>query len=163
MTREDMIERVYAKTELDFDQIEALSDEQLRELLGLNAEPVKPKKPPRIESPQIKPLMIGYDFTEHEGALYRLETWRTGDAEQQFRVRCANTVKFEGRSVSASIVLHWLRTGELVRRVPRERKTWQAAIRENGKVKHIGRFTTKEQRDAAVLMYRLNKTIDPMG
>jgi hypothetical protein len=162
MDREQLIERAYAKTDLDFDQIEGLTDSQLRELLGLNAEPVKPEKPPRIESPKIKPLMIGYEFTEHEGALYRLETWRMGDAEQRVRVKCANTVKFEGRSVSASIVLHWLRTGELVRRVPRERKTWQAAIRENGKVKHLGRFATKEQRDAVVLMYRLNKTIDPV-
>lgn len=163
MNREDMIERVYAKTDLDFDVIEGLADSQLRELLGLSVEPVKREKPLRFQSLQIKPLMTGYEFTEHEGALHRIETWRTGDAEQRRRVRCANTVKFEGRTVSASIVLHWLRTGELVKRVPRERKTWQAAIREGDRVKHLGRFATKEQRDAAVLMYRLSKTINPVG
>jgi len=160
MQREDMIERAYAKTSLDFDQIEQLNDNQLRDLLGLTTEPEKPakhEKPGRDAAHKIKPVMTGFEFVEHDGALHRVETWLTGSIEQRVRVRCGATVRFEGRSVSASIVLHWLRTGELVKRVPRARKTWQAAVRDGGRVVHLGRFATREERDAAVLMYRLGK------
>lgn len=158
MHRDDMIERVYAKTSLDFDQIEQLTDSQLREMLGLSVEPVRREKPARVVAPVTKPVMTGYEFIEHEGALHRIETWAHGSIEQRVRVRCGATVRFEGRTVSASIVLHWLRTGDLVKRVPRARKTWQAAIREGAKVKHLGRFATAEERDAAVLTYRLGKS-----
>ena len=157
MQRDDMIERAYAKTNLDFDQIEQLTDNQLRDLLGLTTEPEKPVKSGRVSVPKIKPVMTGFEFVEHEGALYRIETWLTGSIEQRVRVRCGATVRFEGRSVSASIVLHWLRTGDLVKRVPRARKTWQAAVRDGGRVVHLGRFATREERDAAVIMYRLGK------
>jgi hypothetical protein len=161
MQREDMIERLYSKTNLDFDMIEGFTDAQLREMLGLNAESVKPAKPARnvreVE-PIVKPVMTGFEFVEHDGALYRVETWQHGSIEQRVRLRCGTTVRFQDRAVSASIVLHWLRTGDLVKRVPRERKTWQAAIRVDGKVKHLGRFATREERDAAVLMYRLGFT-----
>jgi hypothetical protein len=160
MQRDDMIERLYAKTDLDFDQIESLTDAQMREMLGLTVEPVKPEKPVRDVREValvVKPVMTGFEFVEHEGALHRVETWMQGSIEQRVRVRCGATVRFQDRTVSASIVLHWLRTGELVKRVPRERKAWQAAIREGAKVKHLGRFATREERDAAVLMYRLSK------
>lgn len=157
MQRDDMIERAYAKTNLDFDQIEQLTDAQLREMLGLSANLEKPAKRERVTVPAIKPVMTGFEFVEHGGALHRVETWLTGSIEQRVRVRCAATVRFEGRSVSASIVLHWLRTGELVKRVPRARKTWQAAVRVDGKVKHLGRFATREERDATVLTYRLRE------
>lgn len=160
MNRETMLNQAYAKTTLDFDQLELLTDSQLRELLGLDNEPAKPEKQIKPAAPsKPKPLMIGYEFIEHDGALYRIETWQTGTVEQRLRVKCPQTVKFNGRSVSASIVLHWLRTGEIVKRVPRARKTWQAAVREGAKVVHLGRFATREERDAAVLTYRLN----PMG
>jgi hypothetical protein len=155
MQRDDMIERLYAKTDLDFDVIEGFTDTQLREMIGLNAEPVKPVRDVREVTPSIKPVMTGFEFVEHDGALHRVETWLQGTIERRVRVRCGATVRFQDRAVSASIVLHWLRTGELVKRVPRERKTWQAAIRVDGKVKHLGRFANREERDAAVLMYRL--------
>ena len=160
MNRETMLEQAYAKTTLDFDQLELLTNSQLRELLGLDNEPAKPEKPKQqinfAKSSKPKPLMIGYEFTEHDGALYRIETWQNGTIEQRVCVKCPQTVKFNGRSVSASIVLHWLRTGEIVKRVPRARKTWQAAVREGAKIIHLGRFATREERDAAVLTYRLN-------
>jgi hypothetical protein len=155
MQRDDMIERVYAKTDLDFDQIEQLSDTKLREMLGLTVEPVKPEKPVRDVAPRTKPVMTGFEFVEHEGTLHRIETWTHGLTDQRLRIRCGATVRFDGRTVSASIVLHWLRTGELVKRVPRGRKTWQAAVRVDGKVKHLGRFATVEERDAAVFAFRL--------
>lgn len=157
MQRDDMIERAYAKTDLDFDQIEQLTDNQLRDLLGLSIETTKPLKPERVIEHKTKPVMTGFEFVEHEGALHRIETWRNGSIHQRVRVRCGATVRFQERTVSASIVLHWLRTGDLVARVPRERKTWQAAVRVDGRVKHLGRFATKEERDAAVLTYRLTK------
>lgn len=157
MNRETMLDQAYAKTTLDFDQLELLTDSQLRELLGLNNKPAKPEKQIKPVAPsKPKPLMIGYEFMEHGGALFRLETWRTGSIEQRVRVKCPQTVKFNGRSVSASIVLHWLRTGELVKRVPRARKQFQAAVRVGAKVIHLGRFATCEERDAVVLTYRLN-------
>lgn len=158
MQRDEMIERVYAKSDLDFGQIEQLTDHQLREMLGLSVEPVTPVKPARAVAPVVKPVMIGFEFVEHDGALHRVETWSTGSVDQRVRVRCGAVVRFEGRNVSAPIVLHWLRTGEMVKRVPRERKAWQAAVRVDGRVKHLGRFATREERDAAVLMYRTIKT-----
>jgi hypothetical protein len=162
MNRESMIERVYAKTSLDFDQIEALTDNQLREMLGHTDAPEKPEKPQRVKPRTSKPQITEFKLVEHNGALYRLETYSDGLI---YRVKCGASVKFEGRTVSASIVLHWLRTGDIVKRVPRERKTWQAAIREGATIKHLGRYATREARDAALLAYRLNsqplaKTID---
>lgn len=153
MNRESLIERAYAKTDLDFNQLESLTDSQLRELLDLSKPddaPVKPK--PRA----IRAELIGFEFVEHEGALFRLETWCTGSIEQRVRVRCGATVRFQDKTVSSSIVLHWLKTGELVKRVPRARKQFQAAVRVGDKVKHLGRFATREERDAAILTYRLN-------
>ena len=161
MTREEMIESVYAKTDLDFDQIEALNNSQLMDLLGLKAEEeyfakpenvIKAAKPLKIIH---KPKMTGYVFQEQQGALYRVETWMTGDIEQTYRVRCGNNVKFEGRTVSAGIVLHWLRTGDLVKRLPKPRKI-KAAIRVGDKVKHLGYFSTREECEAAILMYKLS-------
>jgi hypothetical protein len=155
MDREDMMQRLYAKTELDFDMIEGFTDNQLRDMLGLNVDGTTPKKIERETQPKIKPRMTGFKFIEHDGALYRVETWTVGSLDQHMTIRCGATVRFQDRTVSASIVLHWLRTGELVKRVPRTRKTWQAAIRVNGKVKHLGRFATKEERDIAVLNHKL--------
>jgi len=71
------------------------------------------------------------------------------------RVHCGERVQWRGRTVSASIVLHWLRSGEIVARVPREAKPFRAVVRVGGKVKHLGRFATEAERDTAVFSFRL--------
>ena len=169
MNREQMEDAVFAKHDhLDMSDIEGFSDEQLRDILGLNkpAETEKPKQPrQQIEKP-FKAVMTGYEFVEHEGELHRVETWIQGGIESKVRIKCGNTVRFNGRTVSASIVLHWLRTGELVKRAPRAKtKKIQAAIRHNGSVIHLGRFVTVEDAQAAktAAKFRISLGLSPIG
>jgi len=102
--------------------------------------------------------------------LMRCESWRhfASDGSVTSRdifVPVGSRLMWRGRVVSASIVLHWLRTGEVVARVPRaDKKPFRAIVRDGAKTKHIGYFATEGERDAAILNYRLNKTIaNPMG
>lgn len=155
MNRESLEELAFERTTLEADVIYALSYEQLRELL--NMPPAKPVDAPRKQraiKPKIMALKVDrVDFVESKsGRLVRKETFTDGSIGY---VRCGERVQWEGRTVSASIVLHWLRTGERVRRVPRTVKPFRAVVREGDKVKHLGRFATREERDAAVLSYRL--------
>lgn len=160
MNRESLEEIAFQRTTLDADVIESLSYEQLRELLHMRpTDPIDPAKP-RKQRP-IKPRAVAIkldrvDFVEsRSGKLVRRETYTDGSIVY---VRCGERVQFEGRTVSASIVLHWVRTGERVTRAPRAVKPFRAVVREGDKVKHLGRFATREERDAAVIMYRLGKS-----
>ena len=168
MNREQMEDAVFAKTDLDMSVIEGFTDSQLQELLGTNkpAETVEPKQPrPQIEKPS-KSVLTGFEFVEHENELHRVETWVQSGAESKVRVKCASTVRFQGRTVAASIVLHWLRTGEIVKRVPRVKvKRFQAAIRHDGRVVHLGRFDSREAVEAAktAAKFRISLGLSPIG
>ena len=65
---------------------------------------------------------------------------------------------FHGR-VSASIVLHWLRTGEKVDKVPtarsRQLKRYRARLRVNGDLISLGYYATPDERDAVVSLARM--------
>jgi len=157
MNREALEELAFKRTRIDADTIYALSYDQLRELLklppkDLNAPP-KPRKPRELKPRVIAPKLARVDYVESKSnQLVRKETFTD---ESIAYVRCGERVQWEGRTVSASIVLHWLRTGERVTRVPRTVKAFRAVVCEGDKVKHLGRFATREERDAAVLSYRL--------
>lgn len=161
MNHEDMLELAYQRTELDADVLDALTYDQLRELLrmppkDLNAPP-KPRKPRIIKPRVIAPRLESFDYVESKsGNLVRRETYSD---QSVVYVRCGERVQFEGKTVSASIVLHWLRTGERVTRVPRPVKPYRAVVREGIRIVHLGRFATREERDAAVLMHRLGKPL----
>lgn len=167
MNREQMEDAIYAKTKLDMDMIESLTDSQLREMLGLNdsVETVEPKPTIKRGRPLRKRSIAversGFEYVEHEGKLHRLEHFTFGSS---VRVACGDRVQFEGRTVSASIVLHWLRTGEIVKRVPRVRKI-KAAIRFGDRVIHLGRFVTVEDAEAAKIAakFRISLGLSPIG
>lgn len=165
MNRDDLLETAYQKTQADFDLLEAMTDEQLRELLGITAKP-EPKKPkPRKQS--LKPVpefrkLESVEFVEHDGALHRIEIYSDGG---RYRIKCGNRVLWNDKTVSSSIVLHWLRTGEIVKRVPRERKTFKAAIRLGAKVLHLGYFATRAECGAAKenAKFKISVGLDPLG
>ena len=152
-----MIEAVYAKTDLDMDLIDAMTDEQLRDILELSRKPenpepvnnapaiVQPVPPKPLKVIKKAPRIISTEYVEHEGALFVLRTFSDGS---EALVRTGERVRFNGRVVSASIVLHWVRTGEIVPRAPRVKKT-RAIVRAGERVIHLGYFATPEAAEAA--------------
>lgn len=160
MNREELEDAVYEKTGYDMSVIEEFTDSQLRDILGFS----KPaNQPPRIKRTKAaKPLdKCSIEYVEHEGALHKIERYTFLPS---IRVACGDRVRFEGRTVSASIVLHWLRTGEIVKRVPRVKKI-KAAIRHNGRVIHLGRFDSREAVQAAkdAAKFRISLGLSPIG
>ena len=177
MTHDELVNRAFELPELsdyDFDTLDALPDSTLRKLLGI-PEPVATvatiERKQREKEPRIrKPERVAFELVERGGRLMRRESWRTFAADGSATIKdefipCGARVLWKGRTVSASIVLHYLRTGETVARVARtDRKPFRAVVRDGAKVKHLGYFASVEARDAAVLMYRLNQTIaNPAG
>lgn len=174
MTHEELVELAFKLPDLqayDFEIIDSMDDATLYRLLKIQppSSVVSTRKPKTIRQRLRPPEKVATSFVEKKGKLHRLETWRFFDAEGQQTykdefIRCGNRVMFEGRLVSSSIVLHWLRTGEKVSRVVKPAKPFKAAVRVGAKVKHLGYFASKEERDAAVLMYRLTQSIaNPLG
>lgn len=177
MTRDELMEAAYNLTGADFDLIENMTDAQLRDILEPSTTatpaPEKPKpsttatpapvatKPQRVAK-SAPPVLLDSELIEHNGHLCRRLTYSHGPA---CIVRTGERVQFEGRTVSAALVLHYLRTGERVARLPRVVKRHQAAIRHNGRVIHLGRFATEAEavaaRDAARL--RVSLGLNPLG
>ena len=170
----------------DANQLEQLTDEQLREILGDAAPPavVAPVEPaPRKERKKresrkpappvaVVPRTIGEAFALVDGRLMRRRVARVEvvqrDGERFTRevehfAPCGGRVRFGGRVYSAAVVLHYLQTGELVERVPRAKVAprYRARVRDGARVVHLGYFATVEERDAAVFAYRLG--ISPNG
>ena len=138
--------------QLDFDTINSLSSTVLRSLM----------KPAKIE--RMKPKLINESFVEVDGKLKRRELWtmyKSNNEPFEFErfIPCAYQVKWNGRIVSASIVLHWVRTGKLVKRAPRANpKPFRAVVRVGATVKHLGYFATEAERDGAVFMHKLQNS-----
>ena len=168
MTLDQLQEAVYNLTGADFDLIEGMTETQLRDILepstpSTTATPApRPPKPSaqRVAKPA-PPVLLETELIEHNGHLCRRLTYSHGPA---CIVRTGERVQFEGRTVSAALVLHYLRTGERVARLPRETKPHRAVIRHNGRVLHLGRFASKAEavaaRDAARL--RVSLGLNPM-
>ena len=189
MTRDELMEAAYNLTGADFDLIEGMTDAQLRDILepSTTATPAPEKpKPSTTATPATKPkpsttatpapvatkaqrvakpappVLLDAELIEHNGHLCRRLTYSHGPA---CIVRTGERVQFEGRTVSAALVLHYLRTGERVARLPRAIKAHRAVIRHNGRVIHLGRFATAAEavaaRDAARL--RVSLGLNPLG
>ena len=164
----------------DASQLEQLTDEQLREILGDAAPPavVAPVEPaPRKERKKresrkpvppvvITPRTIGEAFALVDGRLMRRRVARV-EVVQRDNVRyvrevehltpCGDRVRFGGRVYSAAVVLHYLQTGELVHRAPRAAKPprYRARVRTPDGLLHLGYFATQDDRNAAIFAYRL--------
>ncbi len=174
MNHEQLVELAFALPELshlDFDVIDALPDSKLRELLNMREPaPLVERKVRQKKLRKKPPVCMGVELVERDGRLMRCESWRHFASDGSITSRdifvpVGSRLMWRGRVVSASIVLHWFRTGEVVARVPRaDKKPFRAIVRDGAKTKHIGYFATEGERDAAILNYRLNKTIaNPMG
>lgn len=160
---------------VDFDFIEQMTDAELRDLLKpAKPEPVeieKPEEPAKVARIRFPaPRCVAFEYVERDGRLKRLETWEHQNAGGKWNTSietlCGGRVTFEGRVVSASIVLHWLRTGEMVKRAPRANaKPFRASIRVGGRVVHLGYFATVAERDAAREKARFNLSLglNPLG
>jgi hypothetical protein len=164
-----------------FEWYEMTDEEQWREVHSLaqnDAPPVeqrqpKPRKPKASKKPappeHVKPRTIGEAFALVDGELMRrrvalVEVVQRGgerftrQTEKLFL--CGDRVRFGDRVYLSSIVAHYLTTGELLDRAPREPKPtrYKAQARDGARVVHLGYFATVEERDAAVFAYRLGIT-----
>lgn len=171
-THDELVELVFNLprfAEIDFELIDGMPDFKLREILGIPepSAPVERKnKLGRKAKPVIRqPHRIDCEYFELDGRLMRRETWRRYSvdgmwSDDAFEVPCANRVLWEGRRVAAGVVLHWLKTGEKLPRLMKQLKPHRGRVRgADGALVHLGYFATAEERDAAVLMYKLTQRV----
>jgi len=173
-THDELVEAVFNLprfAEYEFDIIDMMTDTKLREILGIpepvaQVTPIRKNKRGRTPKPQIKkPHRVDCSFIELNGRLLRRETWRRYSLDGQsvddsFDIPCGARVVWEGRTVAAGVVLHWLRTGEKLAKLGKQRKPYRGRVRDvNGALAHLGYFATAEARDAAVLMYKLTQRV----
>ena len=165
-----------------FEWHEMTDEEQRRELqlLALEAEPrvvVKPEPKPRKlraskkpAPPQhIKPRTIEDAFVVVNGELLRrrvaiVEVVQKDNErfsrQTEALVPCGDRVRFGDRVLLSKVVAHYLTTGEMLTRAPREPRAprFKAQVRDGARVLHLGYFASKAERDAAVFAYRLGIT-----
>lgn len=165
-----------------FEWHEMTDEEQRRELqlLAREAEPrvvvkpePKPRKPKASKKPappqHIKPRTIEDAFVVVNGELLRrrvaiVEVVQK-DNERFSRqteglIPCGDRVRFGDRVLLSKVVAHYLTTGEMLTRAPREPRAprFKAQVRDGARVLHLGYFASKAERDAAVFAYRLGIT-----
>ena len=163
--REALEDAVYAAfPDLDMAEIERMPDDKLEWLLELKQQRrtiQRPKDAPP-EKPRKKPATLweksGAAYEVRDGALVHVETWRTsneaGETVREYVTVCGERVSYDGRIVSASILRHFLTTGEWVKRVPAPVR-YRARVRTPDGLLHLGYFSTQEERAAAIFAYRL--------
>jgi hypothetical protein len=168
LNRQALEDAVYsAYPDLHMSAIERLPSEKLEYLLGAKQGRWKiprAKKTSEAEAEAKAKTVwrkIGECYEVRGGVLVHVESWRvSNDAGQDVREyvqQCGERVVFEGRTRSASIVAHYLTTGEWVKRIPKPRRI-RAIVRDGARVVHLGYFATVEEREAAVFAYRLGIT-----
>lgn len=165
-----------------FEWYEMTDEEQRRELQLLAREDApqivvkpepKPRKPKASKKPappqHIKPRTIEDAFVVVNGELLRrrvaiVEVVQK-DNERFSRqteglIPCGDRVRFGDRVLLSKVVAHYLTTGEMLTRAPREPRAprFKAQVRDGARVLHLGYFASKAERDAAVFAYRLGIT-----
>ena len=165
--REALEDAVYATfPDLGMDDIERMETDKLQWMLEVRQG--KRKDPAALTEkkqgrPRKRPSIVvwektGAAYEVRDGALVHVETWRTsneaGETVREYVTVCGERVSYDGRIVSASILRHFLTTGEWVKRVPKPRRI-RAVVRDGARVVHLGYFATQEERNAAIFAYRL--------
>lgn len=158
MTRHELEDAVWElphikNSSIDFSEIEAMSDDRLLELLnGTKRISQRSRK-----HKSIKWYLTNIEYVERNSELWRIETFSNGWQTDQRLRKCAQRVLWRGKHTSASILLHYLRTGELVQRVPKAHglKPYRAVVRLGDRVKHLGYYSSKEERDEAVALAKM--------
>ena len=162
--REALEDKVYnLYSELDMTDIQRMSDEQLTNLINRSRPnnrslPDQPKqakqsKPARAAKPQWRKVSAAHEV--RDGELVFIEQWRKNGIISEKIEPCKPRVTYEGKQVSASILMHYLTTGEWVKRLVKPAKPYKAVVYVNGKTIHLGYFATLEQKDAAIFAFKL--------
>jgi len=156
--RETLEDKVYdLYPELDMTDIQRMTDNQLMEMVNLkmalrNDQP-KPAKP--VKPIAAKWLKVYSGFEVRDDQLVLVETWRKNGIDHEKIEPCKNRVTYEGKQVSASILKHYLSTGEWIKRVAKPSKPFKAVVYSNGKTIHLGYFATVEQKESAIFAFKL--------
>ena len=163
--REALEDKVYdLYPELDMGDIQRMSDAQLTNLVNLTRPnnrslPDQPKqakqsKPARAAKPQWRKVSAAYEIRDNQ--LMFVEQWRKNGIVSEKIELCKPRVTYEGKQISASILMHYLTTGEWIKRVTKPAKPYKAVVYTNGKkVVHLGYFATVDQKDAAIFAFKL--------
>lgn len=175
--REALEEAVYAAfPDLGMDDIEQMETDKLEWMLEVrqgkrtiprpkDAPPEKKQGRPRKRPSSVVWEKTGAGYEVRDGALVHVEHWRTsneaGETVREYVTICGERVSYDGRIVSASILRHFLTTGEWVKRVPAPVR-YRARVRTPEGLVHLGYFATQDERDAAIFAYRLGIP-PPMG
>lgn len=165
-----------------FEWYEMTDEEQRRELQLFAQEDVprvvvkpepKPRKPKASKKPappqHIKPRTIEDAFVVVNGELLRrrvaiVEVVQKDNErfsrQTEALVPCGDRVRFGDRVLLSKVVAHYLTTGEMLTRAPREPRTprFKAQVRDGARVLHLGYFATEEERNAAVFAHKLGIT-----
>lgn len=176
VNRETLENAVYdAFPDLNMSDIERMNTYQLERLIELTRpkpaklECVKPSTPKVRESKKpappvvIAPRTISEAFALVDGQLMRRTVARVEVVQRGFSrevenlTPCGDRVRFDGRTYRAAVVAHYLKTGELVDRVPRAANPprYRARVRTPGGLVHLGYFGSVEEREAAIFAYKL--------
>ena len=163
MNREQLEDAVWelphiqATQAIEFDDIQAMSNDQLRAILAashsfvddpaLSDKPLTNKAPQRTKERWTRASVA---LRVIDDKLCSVETWASSHGHMKEHVYlCGVNVTFEGRQISSSIVKHYLLTGQWVKRVPKPMR-YRAVARVGGKVTHLGYFDTLAERDVAI-------------
>ena len=162
--REALEDKVYdLHAELDMTDIQRMSDAQLMELINLSRpnnrsmvdqpKPAKVARAARVTIAKWQKVSAAHEV--RDGQLCMVEQWRKNGIVSEKIEPCKPRVTYEGRQVSASILMHYLTTGEWVKRLVKPAKPYKAVAYVNGKTVHLGYFATLEQKDAAIFAFKL--------
>jgi hypothetical protein len=115
---------------------------------------------PRSPLPASRPSALAWsapDYFVRDGVLMarRVATDSIGRVHLQ-DTRAPQRVVYDGRTMTASVLRRYLMTGSWSKGPT---KPFRAVVRDGAKTKHLGYFATVEERDAAVLTWRLTRTL----
>ena len=146
---EDKIYDLYPN--LDMSEIERMTDDRLNGLVARANGKVQHKA---LKPPSPKWIKVFDKYELRNGQLVQVETWRKGIDVREKIEKCGDRVLYEGRQISASILKHYLTTGDWVKRVPKPKKV-KAILSVNGKSVYLGSFATLEEKEAAIFQYKI--------
>ncbi len=159
--RESLEDKVYdLYSDMDMGDIQRMSDAQLTNLIDLkmalrNDQP-KPAREPKPEKPKWRKMSAAHEV--RNGQLCMVEQWRIvnvfGPTTQERTTVCGVRTMYDGRMVASSLLMHYLTTGEWIKRIPKPAKH-RAIVRNGKKIIHLGYFATLAEKDAAIFAFKL--------
>ena len=159
--REALENKVYdLYSELDMGDIQRMSDAQLTNLIDLkmalrNDQP-KPAREPKQAIAKWRKMSAAHEV--RNGQLMLIEKWRMagafGQTTQERITVCGVRTMYDGRMVASSLLMHYLTTGEWIKRIPKPAKH-RAIVRNGKKVVHLGYFATIAEKEAAIFAFKL--------